>query len=164
MAAIVEEMTELKPLPKSAPAKVTFEEYLAWDSESRSVEWVDGEIVIMPNPSLRHQEIISFLSCILNVYNAKHGLGKIVPAPFAMKLEAISRGREPDILFVSKGREGLFEKNYLNGAADVAVCLKAGDNHYRLRRDVVGENLLGRFSAQSWEQGYDCNPTSAGRD
>lgn len=121
MATTLEEITELNTLPKSAPAKVTFEEYLEWDSESGYVEWVDGEIEIMPNPSLKHQEIICFLSFLLNGYNAKNDLGKIVPAPFAMKLAAISRGREPDILFVSKERESLFEKNYLNGAADVAI-------------------------------------------
>ena len=121
MATMLEDITELKTLPKSSPSKVTFEEYLEWDSESGYVEWVDGEIEIMPNPSLKHQEIINFLTFIMNGYNAKHDLGKILPAPFAMKLEAISRGREPDILFVSKERRNLFEKNYLNGAADVAV-------------------------------------------
>ena len=121
MAVTLEEITEFTTPPKSAPTKVTFEEYLEWDSESGYVEWVDGEIVIMPNPSLKHQEITSFLTFLLNGYNARHDLGKIVQAPFAMKLEALNRGREPDILFVLKERESLFEKNYLAGAADVAV-------------------------------------------
>jgi Uma2 family endonuclease len=121
MATILEEITELKTLPNSSPSKVTFEEYLEWDSESGYVEWVDGEIEIMPNPSLKHQEIVGFLHFLLKAHNAKHTLGKIIQAPFAMKLEAIARGREPDILFVAKERESLFEKNYFNGAADVAV-------------------------------------------
>ena len=121
MAAIVEEMTELKTLPKSAPAQATFEEYLEWDSESGYVEWVDGEIVIMPNPSLKHQEIVGFLYFLLTAFTEHHESGTVLQAPFAMKLEAIGRGREPDILFVTKARESLFEKNYLNGAADIAV-------------------------------------------
>jgi Uma2 family endonuclease len=118
---MLEETTELKPLPKSSLSKVTFEEYLEGDSESGYVEWVDGEIELMPNLSLKHQEIVGFPFTLLNLYNAKHKGGKIIQAPFAMKLEAIARGREPDILFVTKEREGLFEKNYFNGAADVAV-------------------------------------------
>jgi Uma2 family endonuclease len=121
MATMLEEITELKTLPKSSPSKVTFEEYLEWDSESGYVEWVDGEIEIMPNPSLKHQEIAGFLYCLMNLYNEKHAFGKVIQAPFAMKLEAIARGREPDILFVAHEREELFEKNYFNGAADVAV-------------------------------------------
>jgi Uma2 family endonuclease len=121
MAAVLEEISEVQTLPNNTPVKVTFEEYLECDSESGYVEWVDGEIVIMPNPSLKHQEIVGFLACILNMYNAKHALGKVVQAPFAMKLEAIRRGREPDILFVAEDRLELFEKNYLAGAADVAV-------------------------------------------
>ncbi len=121
MATTLEEITELKPLPKSAPTKVTFEEYLEWGSESGYVEWVDGEIEIMPNPSLKHQEVTGFLYFLLSGFTEHHDLGKVMQAPFAMKLEAISRGREPDLLFVLKAREELFEKNYLNGAADVAV-------------------------------------------
>lgn len=121
MAAMLEELTELAAVTKSTSAKVTFEEYLEWDSESGYVEWVDGEIEIMPSPFLKHQEIVGFLYFVLRAYNAKHAFGKIIQAPFSMKLEAIARGREPDILFVSQEREELFEKNYFNGAADVAV-------------------------------------------
>jgi Uma2 family endonuclease len=166
MAAMLEEMTEFKPLPKSTPANVTFEEYLAWDSESGYVEWVDGEIVIMPNPSLKHQEIISFLTCLLNIYNAKHDLGKIVPAPFAMKLEALNRGREPDILFVAKARENLFEKNYLDGAADVAVEVVSpgtgstdrGDKYFEYEVSGVKEYWLidpERLHAEFYQLGDD---------
>ena len=119
MAAMLEEMTELKTIP--TPAKVTFEEYLEWDSESGYVEWVDGEIVFLPNPTLQHQEVLGFLLVLLIGFNAKHDLGTIVQTPFAMKLSSLNRSRVPDILFVSKERESLFEKNYLAGAADVAV-------------------------------------------
>lgn len=121
MAAMLEEPTELTTQPKNAPAKVTFEEYLEWESESGYVEWVDGEIVIMPNPSLKHQEIVGFLYVILSAFAEQHDLGTVIQAPFAMKLATLGRGREPDILFVTKERESLFEKNYLAGAADVAV-------------------------------------------
>lgn len=121
MSAVLEEISDVKTLPNNAPAKVTFEEYLEWDSESGYVEWVDGEIVIMPSPSLKHQEITGFLSFLLSGFNAKHAVGKVIQAPFAMKLETIRRGREPDILFVAEDRLELFEKNYLAGAADVAV-------------------------------------------
>ncbi|MBS1809051.1 MAG: Uma2 family endonuclease [Acidobacteria bacterium] len=119
MATRLEETVAPETLPKRAPRKVTFEEYLKGESESGYHEWVDGEIVMLSNPSLKHQEITSFLTCLWNLYNAKYDLGKIVQAPFTMKLEALNRGREPDI--VSKERESLFEKNYLAGAADVAV-------------------------------------------
>ena len=38
-----------------------------------------------------------------------------------MRLSQQRRGREPDILFVSKAREHLIEKNFLDGAADLAI-------------------------------------------
>ncbi|MBI2301818.1 MAG: Uma2 family endonuclease [Armatimonadetes bacterium] len=34
-------------------AKLTFEEFLAWDGENQHVEWVDGEVVEMAPVSLR---------------------------------------------------------------------------------------------------------------
>lgn len=119
MAIMVEETAA--PETKSAPRKVTFEEYLEWESESGYHEWVDGEIVTMPNPSMVHQQIVGFLYVLLNGFNEHHELGVVMQAPFAMKLEALNRGREPDILFVTQERADLFAKNYLAGAADVAI-------------------------------------------
>jgi Uma2 family endonuclease len=121
MAAILEEITEFKTLPPSTPRQVTFEEYLACECESGYHEWIDGEIVTMPNPSMLHQQIVGFLYVLLNGYNEHHELGVVLQAPFAMKLEALNRGREPDILFVMQERAHLFAKNYLAGAADLAI-------------------------------------------
>ena len=112
---------ELQSPPNHALQKVTFEEYLEWDSESGYVEWVDGEIVFLSNPTLQHQEVFGFLWVLLMGFNAKHDLGTIVQTPFAMKLPTLNRSRVPDILFVTKEREHLFAENYLDGAADVAV-------------------------------------------
>lgn len=100
---------------------VTFEEYLAQSSETHNCEWVDGEIITMPGASFQHQSISGFLTTILNIFVAQNDLGKIVYSPFAMKLEAQRRGREPDILFVGKEKTHLIKKTYLDGAADLAI-------------------------------------------
>ena len=177
MAAMLEEITEVTTLPPSAPRKVTFEEYLERESESGYHEWVDGEIVTMPNPSLKHQEIVGFLSFLLNGYNAKHTLGKVVQAPFAMKLEALNRGREPDILFVTKERAGLFEKNYLAGAADVAIEVSSpgtgrtdrGDKYFEYEVSGIKEYWLidperqhAEFYRLSADNLYQVTPLEAG--
>ncbi len=54
MGQILDDGTSLPYFPKTTPSKVTFEEYLECDSESGYVEWVDGELVFLPNPTLQH--------------------------------------------------------------------------------------------------------------
>ncbi|MBA4185242.1 MAG: Uma2 family endonuclease [Acidobacteria bacterium] len=100
---------------------VTFEEYLEQSSDTRICEWVDGEIINMPGASFEHQNINSFLITVLRLFVDRKDLGVVVVSPFAMKLESQRRGREPDILFVGKEKTHLIKKNYLDGAADLAI-------------------------------------------
>jgi Putative restriction endonuclease len=95
--------------------KVSFEEYIEWLDEDTRAEWVDGEIVLMSPATLDHQNAGMFLSTVLSIYVQTKNLGHIVFAPYVMKLAAISRGREPDIIFVRKDREHLLTRHYLDG-------------------------------------------------
>ena len=100
---------------------VTFEEYLKQSSDTRICEWIDGEIITMPGASYEHQDLSGFLSSILRAFVLHKDLGVILYSPFAMKLETQRRGREPDILFISKERTHLIKKTFLDGAADLAI-------------------------------------------
>jgi Uma2 family endonuclease len=100
---------------------VTFEEYLEQSSDTRICEWVDGEVITMPGASFEHQTLSDFLLKVVSFYVETNDLGLVISSPFAMKLEKQRRGREPDILFVSKERKHLFKKTYLDGAADLAI-------------------------------------------
>jgi len=100
---------------------ISFEEYLEQSSETHICEWVDGKIINMPGASFEHQSLSKFLVTILNLFVVKNDLGEIVYSPFVMKLEAERRGREPDILFVSKEKTHLIKKNFLDGAADLVI-------------------------------------------
>lgn len=122
-SSILETTKPVKP-QNAAAAKsdyITFEEYLERSSDTRICEWVDGEIITMPGASFKHQTISDFLSKVVGFYVESKDLGLTITSPFAMKLEAQKRGREPDILFVGKERQHLFKENYLDGAADLVV-------------------------------------------
>jgi Uma2 family endonuclease len=75
----------------------------------------------MPGASFEHQTLSDFLLKVVSFYVETNDLGLVISSPFAMKLESQRRGREPDILFVSKERKHLFKKTYLDGAADLAI-------------------------------------------
>ncbi|CAN5655386.1 Uma2 family endonuclease [soil metagenome] len=124
MSSSILETTESTNPQNAAVANrgyVTFEEYLEQSSDTRICEWVDGEIITMPGASFEHQDISGFLLTAMRIYVTQNDSGIVLSSPFAMKLEEQRRGREPDILFVSKERQHLFKKTYLDGAADLAV-------------------------------------------
>ena len=102
-------------------AYISFEDYLKQSSDTRICEWVDGEIINMPGASFEHQNLSDFLLTVLRFYVERNDLGLVMSSPFAMKLDAQRRGREPDILFVGKERQHLFKKTFLDGAADLAI-------------------------------------------
>jgi Uma2 family endonuclease len=120
--------------------KVSFEEYIDWLDEDTRAEWVDGEIALMPSPAtLDHQNAGMFLSKVLSFYAEANDLGHVVFAPYVMKLAAISRGREPDIIFVRKDREHLLTRHYLDGPADLAVEIVSPDSGSRDRKEKFTE-------------------------
>lgn len=114
---LAEEQTRVPPV-----GKVTFEEFIEWCDEDIRAEWVDGDIELMPSPvSLDHQDIAGFLDQTLGLYVTARDLGKTVLAPYVMHLAHISRGREPDLIFVKKERLHLLTRLYLDGPADLAI-------------------------------------------
>jgi Uma2 family endonuclease len=100
-------------------AKMTYEEFLDWHPDHGLAEWVNGEGVLMPPPSLQHQDVIAFLSSLLRWFVESRDAGKVFFSPLQMRLK--TSGREPDILFVAKEHQGRFRRLYIDGPADLVV-------------------------------------------
>ena len=105
--------TEKEPLPQ------TIDEFLTWGDEDTWAEWRDGELIVMSPASLRHQEIVAFLTALLHLFVQRHALGRVVTAPFAMRLR--HSVREPDILVVRHEHLERLQPTHLDGAADLVV-------------------------------------------
>ncbi len=102
------------------PARMTFEEFLAWADEDTFAEWVDGEVTFLTT-SNEHQILLKFLVLLLDQFVSAHDLGLVLFAPFLMKTGPDLPGREPDILFITKENLSRLRENYLDGPADLAV-------------------------------------------
>lgn len=98
-----------------------YEEYLALSDEGQIVEWVDGEIIAHMPPTAPHQSIIATLITLLRNYVKRVDLGRIVVAPFEVKLWPGGPSREPDILFVSRERLEFLTLKRFDGAPDLVV-------------------------------------------
>ncbi|MBA2503402.1 MAG: Uma2 family endonuclease [Pyrinomonadaceae bacterium] len=140
MSSITEKPdAQILPSGERAPLRMTFEEFLAWNSEATMAEWVDGEVIVMSPVSTRHQIISGFLFTILNLFVEKHGLGIMLSAPVVIRLPNKRRGREPDLFFVAKDRAQLIKKNYLDGAADIVVEIISPESIERDRVEKFAE-------------------------
>lgn len=62
-------------------------------------ELVDGELLVTPAPSRRHQRVVLHLAFSLQPYLVRHRLGEIVLGPGELKLDAEER-YEPDLMVV----------------------------------------------------------------
>ena len=122
------------------PAKMTYDEFLAWADEDTLAEWVDGEIVMTSPASNRHQDLAGFLASVLRLFVETHGLGIVRIAPFQMKLES---GREPDLLFVAAEHLSRLHDTYLEGPADLVVEIISPESIGRDRGEKFAEYAQG---------------------
>ncbi len=135
MAVETIEMTRRVP-PKE---KMSFEEFLDWCDEDTWAEWIDGEIIMTSPAPVDHQEIGSFIEKILGIFVEAHELGKVLRAPFVMRLAGRPSGREPDLIFIGRERLHLLEQTYLNGPADVVIEIVSPESVGRDRGDKFVE-------------------------
>lgn len=132
------------PLPfadaPSLPTRpLTYDEFLEMFGDGTFAEWVDGKVEFMSPVSLPHTDIALFLSYLLRDYAELHGGGRVLTAPFQMKLSQVRRGREPDLMFVAKGETARLTHTYLDGPATVAVEIISPESRTRDRETKYAE-------------------------
>ncbi|HLY32276.1 MAG TPA: Uma2 family endonuclease [Ktedonobacterales bacterium] len=120
-----------------ATKRLTYKEFLDRLDEDTLAEWVDGAMLMTSPASLRHQQITDFLTEMLGTYTRLHGLGRVVSAPFQMKIG--QSGREPDVLFVNTAHLDRFRETYLDGPADLVVEVISLESAGRDRGDKFYE-------------------------
>ncbi len=161
--------------------EMTYEQFLAWAGEDAHAEWVKGEVVELMPPTERHQELIGWLVTLLTLFVDQKRIGKVLPAPFEMRLEVVPSSRQPDIIVTLATSAGRMDGKRLNGAADLAIEVISDDSVTRDRRDKYAEYAqagvseywvidprIGRYSFQAYqladEDYFETIPTNeAGR-
>jgi len=123
--------------------KLTYEEFLEWCDEDTWAEWVDGDVIVLSPASRRHQELADFLSRVLGIFIEVRDLGVLLSAPFQMKTGPDLPGREPDLLFVAKGRLEVLKETYLDGPADLVVEVVSSESRLRDRGTKFAEYEMG---------------------
>lgn len=132
-------MRASQPSTAEHPGYMTYEEFLDWCDEDTLAEWVDGQVIMTSPASEPHQTIVNFLVKVLGIYVEQRDLGRVLSAPFQMKLTPSRSGREPDLIFVAKKHLDRFKHTYLDGPADLAVEVTSPESRLRDRGEKLAE-------------------------
>lgn len=111
---------------------------LAWAGESTQSEWVEGEAVIFLPPKTVHALVSGSLFNRLTLYVDLLALGRVIAAPFEMRLARSAR--EPDLLFIATADLDRLTPERFLGAVDLVVELVADDGVGRDRVAKLAED------------------------
>ena len=99
--------------------KRTYEDYCRAPDDQR-YELLNGELMMVPAPNRKHQEILLALGSELRRFTEEHGLGKVYVAPFDVVLSDTDVV-QPDVLFISRTHEGRITDANVRGAPDLVI-------------------------------------------
>lgn len=102
-------------LPKAK--RLTIEHYRRLP-EGAPYELMEGELVMVPAPSPRHQLVLLRLARILDLYVEEHDLGTVLTAPVDLYLDE-ENAVQPDLLFIRKERSAILKEDGIYGAPDL---------------------------------------------
>jgi len=146
--------------------EASYEEYLATAPDSLISEWANGEMIIYAPSLTSHAALVEFLVQSLGLFVDVMKLGRLMVAPFEVKLENASR--EPDIAFISNDNLVHLDGKRFTGAPDFVIEVVSTESAHRDRVDKFDEyeavgvreywildNRPGRDRAQFYQLGAD---------
>jgi Uma2 family endonuclease len=122
--APVIEIAQLFP----SQGKWTEHDYFNLPDAARIIELSNGELIMPPPPTPRHQIAVRKLAFVLNTYVEAHDLGAVLFAPVAVRLWE-GQIREPDVLFVSKEHAARIGEKMCGVPDWVAEVVSPGTRH-----------------------------------
>ncbi|MEW5985488.1 MAG: Uma2 family endonuclease [Chloroflexota bacterium] len=118
---------------------MSYEQFLRWAGEEIRAEWVNGEVIIQMPAKDYHQITLGFLYELLGSFVRLFDRGRVMIAPFEVKILPGRASREPDIFFVSKENLHRLSEDRLTGPADLIVEIVSSDSVRRDRHEKFRE-------------------------
>lgn len=127
---------------KQAEKRLTVEDYLALPDEYPRYELLEGELVEMVSPTVRHQQILLRLARLLQDYCRANRAGQVLVAPLDVIL-AKHIVVQPDLIFVSQARWKELVKDRIYGAPDLLIEIlspSTSQRDYRAKRKLYARH------------------------
>ena len=106
-------------------------------------ELIDGELIMTPAPTPKHQRIAGELFSLLLEYVKANALGEVYIAPVDVVFDDHTV-LEPDLLFISQARRGIVGEDAIHGAPELVVEVLSPSTFYHdLRRKMTAYSQFG---------------------
>lgn len=126
--------------------KFTVKDYMSIQDDKR-YELIEGELVMVPSPSVNHQQILMDLAFFLREFVRRKDLGRILIAPMDVVLSDHDV-LQPDILFISKDRRYIIAPGNIRGAPDLVVEILSPSTEQRDR--TVKSTIYARHGVREY--------------
>jgi Uma2 family endonuclease len=143
--SVMDRPNDMQPA-RAEPIRFTYEDYLGFPDDGRRHELVEGEHVVTPAPTRRHQELAVRLLLALGNYLQAHPIGHLYPAPIDVILSDTDVV-QPDIVYVSHERSQVLG-TWIHGAPDLAVEIVSPSS--RRNDEVLKRRLFDRFDVREY--------------
>ncbi len=117
--------------------RFTYSDYCLLPEDKR-YELIDGDLYMAPAPLIRHQVILRTLLSLLWPFVRDNGLGQVYSSPVDV-IFSDEDVLQPDILFITAGREGIVTERACEGAPDLVVEIlspSTGQRDRELKRKI----------------------------
>lgn len=125
---------------EQASVRVTEAEYVE-KYAADFYEWVDGELIPMSPVQLDHDALQDYVRDWLKQYLRLHPIGRVVGAPFPMRLGRSFR--EPDLQVILHSNPGELTNTAMLGAADICIEIVSPESVERDYADKLSEYQQG---------------------
>ncbi len=100
---------------------ITWQHVQQAPDDGKRREAIGGDLYVTPAPGVRHQRISVRL--LKELYALLHapGHGEVLHAPVGVEFPETGEGVQPDLLFVSRERQGIVAEEEIRGAPDLVV-------------------------------------------
>lgn len=125
---------------------LTYADLLRFPEDNTRRELLDGELVVTPAPSLRHQEVVLRLGACILAWVEGHG-GKVYASPVDVVLTDVDVV-EPDVIFVGSERGAILGERAVEGAPDLVVEVSSPSTRRRdvgAKKDLYGHHGVAEF-------------------
>ncbi len=100
--------------------KFTYQDYLLFPNDGKRYELIEGDRYVTPSPRTKHQKISGNLYGLLFEFVRQNKSGILLSAPTDVVFSDMDVV-QPDLLFVSRGRESIITDDNIQGAPDLVV-------------------------------------------
>ena len=111
----------LPPIIRSRKKVLTYDDYVRLTPpDNGNYELHNGKIIFMPSPTPHHQRVAKRILIKMDAFVEANRLGEVFIAPLDTKFDEINT-LQPDVLFISNGRQNIISRKKIDGAPDLVV-------------------------------------------